>query len=272
MVDSNWQLQLFKKSIKKKDKVSLLQKSLTIEPDEKILDLGCAQGLLSFILKQKGGFWIHADLDRANLVSALPLLAENLIQIDDGRLPFSSASFTRVLCLDYLEHVEDDEHCLQEINRVLLPQGHLVLAVPQTGPFFMLHKLQAWLGLKLEDYGHKREGYTLTQLKDKLTRHGFKIDHYTSFSKFFSEFIELLLNFTYTKLLAPKSTARLRDGHIRPMSAEEFGQQKKSFRLYSMIYPILWGISRLDKLLVFTKGYSLIVWAKKVEDFVKRQE
>ena len=266
MDEKNWQLQLFARSIKKKDKFALLQKSLIIDAQDQILDLGCAQGLLSYLLKQKGGYWVHADLDWTNLLSARPLLEKNLIQTDSHSLPLASAAFTKVLCLDYLEHVDDDEQCLQEINRVLRPQGQLILAVPQTGPFFLLHRLRSWLGLKLEDYGHKREGYRLNQLQDKLARHGFKVSHYSTFAKFFSEIIELLLNFIYIKLLATKAIPDLRDGHIRPMSAQEFTQQKKSFRLYSIVYPLLWGLSRLDKLLVFSNGYSLLIWATKIRD------
>jgi 2-polyprenyl-3-methyl-5-hydroxy-6-metoxy-1,4-benzoquinol methylase len=264
MAEPTWQLQLFKRSIKKKDKVVLLEKNLSLQPTDKVLDLGCAQGLLSYILKQKGGFWIHADLDYQNLLSARSLLPENLVQTDSHELPFNSASFDAVLCLDYLEHVEDDDYCLAEINRVLGPQGQLILAVPQTGPFFLLHKLRPLLGLKLADYGHKREGYRLAELQEKLTRQGFEIKKHASFSKFFSELIELLLNFAYLKILAPQTKTQLRDGHIRPMSDEEFARQKKSFRLYSLIYPLLWGISRLDKLLFFLRGYSLVVWATKV--------
>jgi len=272
MVESSWQLQLFKRSIKKKDKVDLLQKNLSLQSEEKILDLGCAQGLISFLLKQKGGFWTHADLDYQNLLTARSLLKNNLVQTDSSQLPFRSAGFETVLCLDYLEHVEDDKTCLAEINRILTPRGRLILAVPQIGPFSILHKVRPLLGINLADYGHKREGYRLAQLREMLTRHGFKIEKHTSFAKFFSELIELILNFIYMKILSPQKKVQLRDGHIRPMSADEFAQQKKSFRLYSLLYPLLWSLSRLDKLLFWQQGYSLIVWAKKTPSLENRQE
>ena len=71
------------------------------------------------------------------------------------------------------------------------------------------------------------------------------------------------MNFVYIKLLARGSSVRRRDGHIRPASAEEFEAQEKTFALYSLFYPIIWVLSRLDTLLFFQKGYSLMVWARK---------
>ncbi|RLE04174.1 MAG: hypothetical protein DRJ11_01955 [Candidatus Aminicenantes bacterium] len=272
MAEASWQVQLFQRSIKKKDKVRLLQKNLCLKPEDKILDLGCAQGLISYLLQQKGGFWIHADLDYQNLLTARVLLQRNLVQTDSSQLPFLSASFDQVFCLDYLEHVEEDEMCLAEINRILTSQGRLVLAVPQTGSFFLLHRVKPLLGIKLSDYGHKREGYRLSQLQAMLAHHGFEIEKHASFAKFFSELIELLLNFIYMKILSPRKKVQLRDGHIRPMSAKEFDQQKKSFQLYSLVYPLLWGLSRLDKLLFWLKGYSLIIWAKKISSPENQQK
>jgi SAM-dependent methyltransferase len=46
------------------------------------------------------------------------------------RLPLRSASFDVVLASDVLEHIEDDASALQEIARVLRPDGVLVFTVP----------------------------------------------------------------------------------------------------------------------------------------------
>ena len=34
--------------------------------------------------------------------------------------------------------------------------------------------------------------------------------------------------------------------------------------LYSALYPVVWLISRLDKVLFFLKGYGLMIWAKRM--------
>ncbi len=263
MRDQPWQLQIFNKSIKKKEKLKLLDKHLVIEPSDIILDLGCAQGILSYFLRKKGGQWTSADLDLENLKTSRELLKTSLIQLEPGILPFKAGSFDRVVSLDYLEHLDDDDLCLTEIHRVLKTDGQLVLATPHTGRIFLLHKLRPLLGLKLEFYGHKREGYSTKELKEKLERHRFRVEKTQTFSRFFSEFLELLINVLYRKFSAKNITPSLRDGHIRPTTEEEFHSKKKIFKLYGFIYPAVLLCSKLDKLLFFQRGYSVLVWARK---------
>lgn len=263
MESESWQLQVFKRSLKKKEKQRLLEKRIVADPSSINLDLGCAQGTLSYFLRQKGGFWLSVDQDFLNLKSTQSLLKENLIQIKEGFLPFKTQSFDLVVSLDYLEHLDDDDLCLEEIHHVLKDNGQLILATPQTGRFFPLHRIRSLLGLKLEFYGHKREGYSLPTLQGKLERAGFSVFSSKDFSRFFTEFLELILNFFYIKVFRAKVPSNLRDGHIRPTSSEEFHSKKISFRLYSFFYPAVWLLSRLDKALFFLKGYGLIIWAKK---------
>jgi 2-polyprenyl-3-methyl-5-hydroxy-6-metoxy-1,4-benzoquinol methylase len=265
MVEKPWQLELVKRSLKKKEKLSLLNRYLTVKPGEIVLDLGCAQGILSYFLRQKGGKWISADQDFVNLLSSKSLLKSDLIQVGPGYLPLKGESLDRVISLDYLEHLEDDDLCLREIRRILKKEGQLLLAVPRTGRIFLLHRLKPLLGMKLEFYGHKREGYRLTDLTSKLKEANFEVLRIKYFSRFFSELLEMALNFFYIKFFAPKESFGLRDGHIRPTTAEEFSAKKKAFRMYSFLYPLIRLISLLDVLLFFQKGYGLMIWAKKKE-------
>jgi ubiquinone/menaquinone biosynthesis C-methylase UbiE len=265
MNSQSWQLQVFKRSLKKREKRTLLEKELVINTNSVNLDLGCAQGTMSYFLRKKGGIWLSADQDFLNLRSTQNLLRNNLVQLSDGPFPFKNNSFDSVVSLDYLEHLEEDDFCLAEIHRVLKSQGQLVLATPQTGKYFWLHKLRSILGLKLEFYGHKREGYSLPELQKKLEKAGFVLQKQRNFSRFITEFIELILNFVYIKFFGGKVPIDLRDGHIRPTTSEEFSTKKTTFRLYSALYPGIWLISRLDKVLFFLKGYGLMIWAKRMD-------
>lgn len=266
MNEEPWQLQMVKRSLKKREKLKLLEKHLDIRPDDVVLDLGCAQGILSYFLRKKGGHWVSADLDLVNCKTSLDLLKNNIVQLGTDSLPFKNGSFDKVVSLDYLEHLDDDEGCLEEIYRILKEDGELLLATPRTGRIFLLNKLRPLLGMKMEFYGHKREGYSLKDLNSKLDTSGITPVRHKSFSRFFSELLELLLNFFYIKLFQPKNPIGLRDGHIRPTTSDEFSSRKKAFRMYSFIYPFVWFFTRLDNLFFFQRGYGLMVWAKKKRD------
>lgn len=265
-----WQLQILDKSLKKKEKLRLLERGLEVQPGTTSLDLGCAQGMLSYFLYRKGGDWVHTDQDFANLLAARGLVPKNLVRTGTGLFPFRDRVFDFVVCLDYLEHLDDDDLCLAEIDRILKDRGRLILVTPHTGRFYLLHKLRPALGMKLEFYGHKREGYGLGEIEAMLRRHGLRVTRRLTYSKFFSEFFELVINAAYVRILARRKRSDLRDGRIKPSDASEFEAQRRGFRLYSLIYPFVWLVAQLDRLLFFMKGYSLMVWAEKAPDRPRR--
>jgi SAM-dependent methyltransferase len=260
--ETPWQLQIVKRSLKKKEKLDLIDKHLRVRPGERILDLGCAQGILSYFLRKKGGTWVSADLDLTNLRSSRALLDGGLVQMGSPDLPFRDGVFDQVVCLDYLEHVDADAATLAEVRRVLKPGGRFLLITPHDGGFFLLQKIRPSVGLKLEFYGHKREGYSLPGLRRMFAAAGLRLTGHTTYSRFCTELLELILNALYVNILSTKPQNKLRDGHIRPSTSDEFAAQKKAFGIYKIIYPFLWLASRLDTLLFFQRGYAIMVWGE----------
>jgi ubiquinone/menaquinone biosynthesis C-methylase UbiE len=48
----------------------------------------------------------------------------------DAELPFGDRSFDYVTCLEGLEHIENPQQAMREFARVLKPDGHLIVSVP----------------------------------------------------------------------------------------------------------------------------------------------
>jgi 2-polyprenyl-3-methyl-5-hydroxy-6-metoxy-1,4-benzoquinol methylase len=259
---ASWQQRLFKISLMKREKVALISQLISLK-GKVILDLGCANGVVSYHLKKLGGEWFHSDLEFENVRSARALLQRGLFQQPEVEIPLPTASMDCILCLDFLEHVDDDAAVIREIKRVLKKNGQVVISTPITGSFFSLNHLKKILGLTPEVYGHKREGYSLQQLSQILRRNGFVVDQSTTYAKFFVEFFEILLNWVF-QLLNRGHKRELRTGSISPTSAGDLDNHPRLFQLYaSVIYPAIYTITRLDKLLARKTGYATLVVARK---------
>jgi SAM-dependent methyltransferase len=80
--------------------------------------------------------------------------------VPEIELPLRDMSAERVLVIHGLEHVEARQDYLREIWRVLMPQGRLIVAVP--------NRRGAWAQLDTTPFGHGRP-YSVSQI-EKLLR------------------------------------------------------------------------------------------------------
>ncbi|MGD0352437.1 MAG: class I SAM-dependent methyltransferase [Dehalococcoidia bacterium] len=94
-----------------------------------LLDLGCGNGQFSYALFQK----IKAGVDsNAELLKAARNLNvyDILLAADARDLPFPNNSFKTVFCNCTLEHINNPEKCIAEVNRVLDKKGKFIMTVP----------------------------------------------------------------------------------------------------------------------------------------------
>jgi ubiquinone/menaquinone biosynthesis C-methylase UbiE len=264
-VEKVWQLEVAKKSLKKQSKLRAIDTFFEPTSGKKCLEIGCDTGVTSYFLRKRGGDWISLDGDKEKVEIARKLIGDTVFLTDGRSLNFADATFDCVAIIDFLEHIETDQEFIKEVYRVLKPSGSLYVTVPHTrgGKDLILNRLRWWLGFKPSDYGHVRKGYSLEDLRTKLEKGGFKVTGHTTFSRFFSEFIELVANYTYMFILNKGQNKGGLKGGIAPSSQKDLRQHHKSFKLYSLAYPVLWVISQLDELISFTPGYILMVSAKK---------
>ena len=97
----------------------------------KILDLGCGTGtMMQLLLKQNANYQLTGlDLSPEMINQAQDKLKDgvDLIICDSEKQPFDAASFDLVYCNDSFHHYPDPAAVLNEVARVLKPQGCLII-------------------------------------------------------------------------------------------------------------------------------------------------
>ena len=260
-----WQLRMYNKSLKKKMKVRALKKFIGAAPARACLLVTCGDnnGAINFHLQRLGGDWAWAEFEngiRDDMESLLGATVQ-LIDKETCRLPFADGGFDLVVSIDVHEHLRRPDRLAAEFFRVLKPGGRAVVTTPNGDERKPVVRLKRWSGMNNLEYGHVRTGFTVAELEALLAAAGFTPARSGSYAKFFTEFLELVINWTYVKVL--HRGERQPGSGIAPSSLKKLQAVKKSYRLYAFLYPLFWTFSQLDRLLFFSRGYAVIVEAEK---------
>lgn len=255
----NWHVRLFKKSIAKQAKLGALLRFLPPCAGTVCLDLGGDNGIISYLLRQRGGTWHSADLSEQAVESIRALVHSNVHQTDGAALPFPDETFHVAVIIDFLEHIRGDRKCIEELHRVMKPGGVLIINVPHLKKGSPLRRLRNMVGLTDEQHGHLRPGYTLRGVQ-ALLEGRFAVKAARTYSRFFSELIDIAISLGCAASVPEGS----RGGKGALITGNQLAKRKKQFRLYSFLYPFMWLFSRLDTLIFFTQGHRLIVRSVKM--------
>jgi Methylase involved in ubiquinone/menaquinone biosynthesis len=255
-VDST--LALFRKSVLKQAKFRQISSMMEDPTNRSNLDLGGDNGVLSFLLRQKGGTWSSGDLDEKTVGSIRDLVGDRVYRLDGSTLPFPDDSLDQIVVIDYLEHVHEDKEAVLEFQRVLKPGGILVVNVPRPKPGSMLTRIRHALGLTDAWHGHVRPGYSEEELKSLLAP-AFELENVRTYSRSFSEAIDTGLNGAFERLKGRQGSSS-RKGTV--ITGYEMQSHRRAFRLMSLLHPILWAVSKLDWLLVGQTGYKMVARAR----------
>jgi 2-polyprenyl-3-methyl-5-hydroxy-6-metoxy-1,4-benzoquinol methylase len=114
----------------------------TLKPfcGERVLEIGSGVGNLSRVLVPRT-MYVASDINPLylhtlrNFQVNRPYLAAAYCDVNDvSSFPAATAGYDTVICLNVLEHVEDDRAALQNIKQVLSPDGCALILVPN-GPW-----------------------------------------------------------------------------------------------------------------------------------------
>jgi len=154
----------------------------TIRPfvGQRVIEIGAGMGNLTRYLARRRERYVATDVDAEYLVRLrnrlrhrpkLETAVVNLARTEDFA-PFSNCMDT-VICLNVLEHLDDDAACLKNIYSALAPGGRAIILVPEG------QKLFGQLDVVL---GHRRR-YSREQLQARMEDAGFSVEQILNFNR-----------------------------------------------------------------------------------------
>lgn len=211
-----------------------------------IIDIGCGDGFLLELLAKKG-FVADGFDGSAEAVKLCKKRLGNSIAnieccfIEDFR---PQKLYDLLLCGEVLEHIEDDEFFLKEVNRLTVINGILIVTVPLD--------MSLWSKAD-EEAGHFRR-YTKSEIFTKLQEAGFRVEKY------------VIWGFPLTRWLTP--FIRKQQTQMMVTSKPEHAERKKALltKCKSLLKLVRY-IFLLDNLFNFTeKGVDIVIRARKTAD------
>lgn len=130
----------------------------------KILDAGCGFGEMDIVLAKNfpsceitGIDLSEPLLNHANQLKEFNDLNERIhfLKGDINKLPFENQSFDVVFCINMVHWVDNPQQMLNEINRVLKPEGHL----------YIKDLRYSWLKILENEIGY---AFTLTKAREVI--------------------------------------------------------------------------------------------------------
>jgi len=197
--------------------------ALGVSTSSRILDLGCGNGQFSLPLLERKLAVVSMDLDAPRLREvrescAEAQLAGRVVRANGANLPLPSRSLDVVVCREMIEHIHEPGSVLDEVHRVLRPDGRLCVTVPsaQTERYFQWVDPR-WLAMA----GHVHV-FTREAMRDLLRRHGFEVTEVRGRNFFYSFFwfVHTLVRTTHD------GTGRIQD---------HFALAQRVFQLWRML-------------------------------------
>ncbi|MFH1503087.1 MAG: class I SAM-dependent methyltransferase [Candidatus Diapherotrites archaeon] len=161
--------------MKKIDYTAFLKWENKLKKKDVLLDIGCWTGINTARFNKKCDAW-GMDIDRDKLNSANPNIKNNLKYGDvTQKIPFTQ-KFDYCILSEVLEHLDNDQQALDNINQCLKYKGKLILTTPRQINYLEFWD-PAWIRWKL-GIGGKHRHYSIEDLNRLLSQNGFKIETY----------------------------------------------------------------------------------------------
>lgn len=146
-----------------------------------VLDVGCGSGTIVKRLLKKGKSVIGVDIGKQFLSFCQSRYRDAIFCGADAQyLPFSDNCFDAIVCSEVIEHLNNPEESLKEFERILRPNGELVITTPNISVrWAFLEAVWTRIRRKMLETNHKC--FTKKRLRFLLDSTGFSISCNASF-------------------------------------------------------------------------------------------
>lgn len=254
-----WQEKLFKRSVRRQMKLRKIKELRGVPSNQSCLEVCAGDGVISEQLRLDGGNWKTLVLDSAAEDSVSYFVKDNLQVLQNEIIDAPDHSFDVVVVVDVLERMGDDRAFIRECHRVLRPDGRLIISVARKTVFcFGTCPIRAMLGLSWKRRGLVRPGYTAHEFFDVL-KDGFDVPETESYSTCLVEGPGLLCEAAANKLAGGPYNTPSSDA-----DTEQFYHYTKLYALGTLVYPLMWLLSKVEKLLLLVlPGHNMIAKTKR---------
>lgn len=113
--------------------LSRVEKTLELAEGDKVLDIGCYIGYMSYLLAKK-----HKEVTGIDILSHNIQIAEEKFKLSNLRfmvmeaenLSFPNETFDCIILTEVIEHIENPMDLLKRIHALLRPDGFLIISTP----------------------------------------------------------------------------------------------------------------------------------------------
>lgn len=152
--------------------LEFLAETNLLQPNYKILEVGCGIGNIVFELTRQGHDIIGRDISREAIAYGLKKYPGIKIEVQPAEeLKFERESFDIVLSFDLFEHIIQIDKHISEVFRVLRPGGYYMFQTPSKYSNIIFETLQT---RTLQWRNYHPSLHSSGQLRRRLSRHGFE--------------------------------------------------------------------------------------------------
>lgn len=160
---------------------------------QEVLEVGCGGGLLSEGMAERGVIVVGIDPSESSLQTARTHsqqsgLGQNTF-FEQGyaeSLPYADGSFSAIVCMDVLEHIDNPDAAIREISRVLAPGGIFIFdTINRT---FLARIALIWVGERffqknglVPGLHHYDKFIKPTELQALMLKNGLKVHELSGF-------------------------------------------------------------------------------------------